>query len=216
MPDATRLTLVRHGESNVMVKGVVGGVNTCDGLSALGRLQAAALRDRLARSGEIKADVLIASTLPRARETAEIIQPALGGIPIIDDPEFIEVDPGPHTDGMRWEDVVATYGEPGDNWDPFNFWMPGAESWVAFSARIGTALGRVLREHQGKSIVIACHGGVIDASLRWLLNMGLVLGFELHTRNTSLTELERIRPDRWRLHRYNDASHLERLPASTG
>lgn len=40
--------------------------------------QAERLRDRLARTGEITADVLIASPLPRARQTAEMLAPALG------------------------------------------------------------------------------------------------------------------------------------------
>ena len=78
----TRLVLVRHGESVATVERRIGGVRTCGGLSPLGRKQAEALAARLARTGEISADVLVASTMRRAVETAEIIAPALGDLPI--------------------------------------------------------------------------------------------------------------------------------------
>ena len=61
-PARTRLVLIRHGESQVTVDRVVGGSKTCSGLSDRGRRQAEALRDRLARTGELQADVLLAST----------------------------------------------------------------------------------------------------------------------------------------------------------
>ena len=39
--------------------------------------------------------------------------------------------------------------------------------------------------------------------------------FELHTRNTSITELVRVAAGRWRLERYTDAAHLVGLPDTT-
>ncbi|HEX2064408.1 MAG TPA: histidine phosphatase family protein, partial [Acidimicrobiales bacterium] len=70
MGDVTRLALIRHGEAKAALERVVGGQRGCTGLSERGRAQAEALRDRLARTGELTADVLLASTLPRAVETA--------------------------------------------------------------------------------------------------------------------------------------------------
>ena len=74
--DKTRLILIRHGESNVTVERILGGEKSCTGLSDLGRAQARALRDRLEKES-IEVDRLYASTMPRAIETAEIIQPSL-------------------------------------------------------------------------------------------------------------------------------------------
>ena len=54
-PD-TRLVLIRHGESDAQVNGYLSGHDACQGLSDLGRTQVAALRDRLASTGEL-ADV---------------------------------------------------------------------------------------------------------------------------------------------------------------
>ena len=61
-----------------MVDGVVGGPATCRGLSDVGQAQAAALRDRFASGTEIDVDVVYSSPLPRARETTDIVLPALG------------------------------------------------------------------------------------------------------------------------------------------
>ena len=57
----TRLVLVRHGESQVTVRRVIGGPRTCSGPSDLGRRQARALHDRLASTGELTPTVLLGS-----------------------------------------------------------------------------------------------------------------------------------------------------------
>ena len=41
------------------------------------------------------------------------------------------------------------------------------------------------------------------------------MSFQIHTLNTSITELELVKPNLWRLNRYNDTAHLAGLPAST-
>jgi broad specificity phosphatase PhoE len=61
-------------------------------------------------------------------------------------------------------------------------------------------------------VVVVCHGGVIDVAIRHLLSIPLVGTFELHTLNTSITELA-FRDPRWALLRYNDAAHLEGVAA---
>ena len=37
--------------------------------------------------------------------------------------------------------------------------------------RVGDALHRIAREHDGKTVVVVCHGGVVDASL--LIGLGM-------------------------------------------
>ena len=79
---------------------------------------------------------------------------------------------------------------------------------------MANALSSVIHHHEGATIVIACHGGVIDVALRQFLRSPMTGSFELHTLNTSITEVVRA-GRRWRLVRYNDAAHLEGLPAET-
>jgi probable phosphoglycerate mutase len=211
----TRLVLVRHGESNTTVSRTIGGYRTCRGLSPLGRKQAEALADRLTRTGEVEADVLVSSNFPRAIETAELIAPALHDLPVIVDPAFGEHDPGPECDGLSFQDFLDRHGMPDWESDPFAVTFPGGETLADFHHRIGRAVHDLDAAHDGKTVVVVCHGGVIDAAFRFLLHLPMSGGFELRTVNTSLTELRRVRPGRWQLVRYNDAAHLEGLPTET-
>ncbi|MDQ1375149.1 MAG: hypothetical protein QOJ09_2487, partial [Actinomycetota bacterium] len=111
-----RLVLVRHGEAQAYLDQVVAGEKGCTGLSDLGRRQASALRDRLARTGELAGTTaLYASILPRAIETASIIAPALGGHDIVEDCDLCELHPG-DADGLLWDDYRAIYAV--ERWEP--------------------------------------------------------------------------------------------------
>ncbi len=210
----TRLVLVRHGESQVTVQRVIGGPRSCSGLSDLGRRQAEALRDRLAATGELAPNVLISSAYPRAVETAELIAPVLD-LPVTTDSDLGEHDPGPDCDGLTFTAFVARFGTPDWETDAHAVTFPGGETVADFHHRVGRALSRVVHAHAGGAIVVVCHGGVVDVAFRTLLGLPATGGFELHTVNTSLTELVQTRPGRWRLARYNDAAHLAGLPNET-
>ncbi len=213
MDQVTRLVLVRHGESRATVDQLMGGHEGCRGLTERGRRQAEALADRLARTGELaKASVLLASVLPRAIETAEIVAPALGGLKIVQDCNFCEFHVG-EADGMSWEDFRELYRPEEYRYDHFRPLAPGAESRATFFTRVGTALAGVAAEHAGAAVVVVCHGGVIEGSLMALGNLPLRRGFDLAIGNTSLTEWtspakRNTDGRRWTLTRFNDTAHL--------
>lgn len=207
--------LIRHGESNVTVNRVIGGHRTCTGLSELGRRQAERLGERLRTTGELTPAVLISSNFARAIETAEIISAAVGDGPVEIDPGFGEHDPGPDIDGMTFSDFVERFGQPDWQGDPHFEVFPGGETTAQFHLRVGEALSRAIRSHEGRTVVVSCHGGVVDAAFRHLLRTAPTGGFELQTVNTSITEFRRPSPGTWRLVRYNDAAHLHGLPGET-
>lgn len=207
--------LIRHGESNVTVNRVIGGFRSCDGLSDLGRRQAEALRDRLATTHEFAADMLVASNFQRAIETAEVIAPAIGGLPVEIDAGFGEHDPGVDIDGMTFDAYVAKFGTPDWSGDPHHDVFPGGETTAEFHLRAGAAISRLVRANAGRMIVAACHGGVVDAAFRHLLRLPSTGAFELQTANTAITEFQLTPSDKWRLIRYNDAAHLAGLPTET-
>ena len=211
---STRVVLIRHGESQVTVQRVLGGPRTCTGLSELGVKQAERLRDRLIRTGEVEATALYSSAYPRARETADVIA-SVWDLPIEIEPAFGEHDPGPDCDGLTFQEFIDRYGMPDWEADPHAVTFPGGETIAEFHHRVGAAMSSVVDRHRGGVIVIACHGGVVDAVFRQLLGLPGTGGFELHTVNTSLTEFIHTRPGRWRLTRYDDAAHLEGLPKET-
>jgi 2,3-bisphosphoglycerate-dependent phosphoglycerate mutase len=211
----TRLIFVRHGESNVTVARVIGGPLSCTGLSDLGRQQATALGRRLGETGEIKADVLISSEYPRAIETATLVASGLGDLPIVKVADVGEHFPGPVCDGMTYEDYVDQFG--GESWEanPYERGFPGGETLAVFQHRIATAIASIAAEHKDKTVVVVCHGGVIDRAVRLLLHSPPNGLFEISTVNTSITEFLNVRDNTWRLIRYNDAAHLAGLPKAT-
>jgi probable phosphoglycerate mutase len=214
----TNLYLIRHGEAICNVDGTIAGIRSDVGLTELGVTQAQRLRDRLAATGEIAASALISSTLPRAWQTAEIIAPALG-LPIIPDDDAQELRPG-DADGLHVTDFLERYGPFSDfREDPYLPLAPGAESWGSFTARVGEFLYRIVRDYAGQSVVIVCHGGVIDASLLIGLGVGATAPApgQFHTRNASITHWERERIkglETWRLNRYNDNLHTRDIGAA--
>jgi len=179
----THLYFIRHGQAISVVQQTTGD----PGLSPLGVKQAERLRDRLAASGEIAADILISSTMLRAKQTAEIIAPALG-LPIIFDDEVQEERPGEAL-YMSEREFRAKFGAVTFEQKPFFRIAPGAETWVEFALRAGTALNRITHEHEGKTIVIVCHGGIVDSSFLLFFVLSSLqfppIFFETH--NTSIT-----------------------------
>lgn len=210
----TTLVLVRHGESNATVARRIGGYRTCSGLSPLGVRQTERLRDRLRSTGELDGATLLSSNFPRAIETAEILAPAFDQVGIEAHEGFGEHDPGPDLDGMTFAAYVERFGTP--DWTDLDADVfPGGETIRAFRTRVTAAIDSIVERFAGRTVVVACHGGVVDVAFRSLLRLPDTGGFELHTSNTSLTEFATISTDRWKLGRYNDVAHLHGLPAET-
>jgi probable phosphoglycerate mutase len=209
-----RLLLVRHGESMATVERRIGGPRTCAGLSPLGWRQAEALGARLASGCEPTIDVLVASTYRRAVETAAVVAAALG-LEVAQDVDLGEHDPGPVCDGLRFDEYVERFGSGDWEGDPYAAGFPGGETVAEFHHRVATALARTAATHPDDTVLVVCHGGVIDRAVRLFLQAPATGAFEVHTTNTSITEFVQVRNGRWRMLRYNDAAHLAGLPAET-
>ena len=159
-------------------------------------------------------DVLLSSPLPRARQTAEIIAPALGR-PIELEADLEEHRPG-EADGCPFVDFAARFGMFDFRAEPDRPFAPGGESLREFHERVVSLLRRIETEREGATVLAVCHGGVIDAAFRSYLAIGLSDAFELWTLNTSLTEFAIATSDAPpQLRRYNDAAHLTGLPPKT-
>ena len=144
--------------------------------------------------------------------------PALGDLTVEQDAGFGEHDPGPECDGLTYKEFVERYDVGADVWDsgdPFATTFPGGETVAAFQYRVGAAIRRTLDMYEDKTVVIACHGGVVDAVLRLALKAPAMGAFQIHTLNTSITELVLVQRNTWRLVRYNDTAHLVGLPEHT-
>lgn len=221
----TRLVLIRHGESAAQEGGYLAG-HGCTGLSDLGRSQARALADRLAEGELGSVDALYCSEMARARETASILAPAVGAGDPIADCTLCELHPGA-ADGLTWAEIEQRWPtRHGDGFDPDAITIDGAETWAAMRGRVRGALDRLAADHAGRTVVVACHGGVVAQAVQHHLGIAAdldpVAAAEvawLVADNTSITELvldpaaTGWRAGRWGLVRFNDAAHLRGLRA---
>jgi probable phosphoglycerate mutase len=210
-----RLIYVRHGESNGTVARIICGVRSCTGLSDLGRQQSERLRSRWEVAPDIRPDLVLTSAFPRAIETGAVVARAFPGVPVEVEPGFGEHDPGPLCDGMPMAEFDRRFGAGSWELDPFGVTFPGGETLAAFHFRIGSTIRRTMDEHPDRTILVVCHGGVIDIALRQALKTLPTGGFHVMTPNTAITELSLVEPNTWCLHRYADAAHLAGLPEST-
>lgn len=201
----THLYLIRHADN---IDALVEGRMRDQGLSPEGVAQAEKLRDRLARTGEIKPDVLISSDERRAMETAQILAPMFG-LPVIPDPEFQEwrSDDGsipPEEFSRQWQAVPKSQ-------KAYYRWIPGFENRIEFTLRVHLALNRLLTDHAGKTLVVVTHGAFLQLSFNYFFGYGeanLEFGVP-EFRRTSITHW--IQPEnqtRWTLERSNDYHHL--------
>ncbi|EFH84157.1 histidine phosphatase family protein [Ktedonobacter racemifer] len=201
----THLYLIRHGD---YIEDLEDGKYQDLGLSPEGVRQVEALRERLARTGEIKADVLLSSPMRRAREAAAILA-SVWEQSVIFDKDFEEwvCDDGtltPEEFSRRWQQVSEAQ-------KPFYRFMPGYETALEFSGRVQAAFNRILLEHQGKTLVLVTHGGVIGTAFSYFFGLSAALPSRvgLGPKNASITHwYQPASAPKWVLERYNDYHHL--------
>lgn len=207
-PGATRLLLVRHGAAAIAPLegeplGLLDGFNDPP-LAPSGREQAAAVGARLALDPP---DRIFVSGLRRTVETAAPLVEATGIEPL-EIPELREVHLGdwesqyPHKVAGR--DPLLRRIEAEQRWDV----IPGAEDAEHFGARVTAGIERVLSETGGgATAAVFVHGGVISQICATATG-ARPLAF-IFSDNTSVTELARLRGERWMLRSFNDTAHLE-------
>src|SRR2546430_5117044 len=166
-----RLVLVRHGEAVGSLRGVIAGPTGCGGLTERGATQARALAARLRATGELDdCCALLSSPLPRARQTAAILQEALPPAAVGQDAGLRELDPG-QADGLTAEQHGARFGAFDMLSSPFRPFAPDGESWAAFGARVRAALDRLAARFPRPTVGAVPHSGFIVVSVLLLLDI---------------------------------------------
>jgi probable phosphoglycerate mutase len=170
MDNATRLILVRHGETAITRQGRYSGRGDPP-LSDEGQAQAMAAGGRVAG---IARDVtaVVSSPLQRCTRTAELIAAEVGGVPVTVQNDLIECDFG------RWEGL--TFAEVQDGWPrEMAAWLdstevppPGGESFQAVAKRVRGALATIVKAYPGGVVVVVSHVSPIKLILRDALAAG--------------------------------------------
>jgi len=180
----TRLLFFRHAEVEEAYHRVFGG-RIDMAISALGREQARTLAEYVCRRFQL--DAIYASPMRRVQMTLEPLLERLALPPVID-PDLREVDFGSWT-GLRWDQISERFGVTAFDWldNLERGTMPDAEPEEMFRRRLDRVLERIFREQPGKTVAIACHGGVIRMALAVLLDLPLHKMTHLEIDYASLT-----------------------------
>ncbi|WP_456429519.1 histidine phosphatase family protein [Rhodocaloribacter sp.] len=185
----TVLYVVRHGETEYNRRRIVQGRKIDATLNEAGRRQAAALARRLA--GE-RLDAIYASTLRRARETADAVAAKHPGIPVRHLRDLEEMSWGDYEGRPIDEHVLAMYEKMEALWQAGDFSRPvtGGESIAEVQERGLKALDHILTRHRGKTVLVVAHGRFIRVLLASILpGYGLERMREIKHANTGVNRL---------------------------
>ncbi len=160
--DATRLIVVRHGETAWNVDTRIQGHLDIP-LNATGLWQARQLGDALA--GEA-ISAIYTSDLLRARKTAQAVADATGAA-LVDEPGLRERAFGSFQ-GRTFAEVETEHPEQARRWrqrDP-DYAPDGGESLRVLRERVVDTTHRLAARHPGELVLLVTHGGVLDVLYR--------------------------------------------------
>lgn len=163
----TTILLMRHGHTEETEKGKLYNDPKVE-LTDTGLAQAEALGEWL--KGQ-KPDVLLCSTAQRVVSTAKIVEGATGLSAVTID-GFNEWSVG-DWEGRTYLDVKKNEPDVYKRWsnDPIENAPPGGESITDLYERISNRLSTLIREHEGKTVAMITHAGVIRSILVKALGM---------------------------------------------
>jgi probable phosphoglycerate mutase len=184
-PEPTRIIAIRHGETDWNAAARIQG-HTDIALNARG-LQQAQLAAQALADEAIAA--VYASDLQRAWQTAQAIA-APHGLAVVRDPALRERCFG-QFEGHSFAALEPLHPELCARWrhrDP-TFAAPGGETLLDFAKRAQDALRQIAARHPGQLIVLAVHGGVLDAFYRAATGQELQAPRSFELRNAALNRL---------------------------
>ena len=155
----TRLLLARHGETDWNRVGRWQG-QADPPLNERGRRQAAELAGRLAGDG---IDAVYSSDLARASQTARVVADRLG-LDVVQDPGLREIDVGSWS-GLTRAEVEQRFPVGYARWLGGEIGHDG-ETREQLASRVIDAARTIAGRHEGETVLLVTHGGVIRALRR--------------------------------------------------
>ena len=164
LANATRIILVRHGETAMTRQGRYSGRGDVP-LSDEGEAQAMAAGGRVAGlSRDVTA--VLSSPLRRCTRTAELIAAEVGGVPVTVLDSLIECDFG-EWEGLTFAEVQEGWPREMQAWlDSTSVAPPGGESFQTVAKRVRGALATVIQAYPGGVVVLVSHVSPIKLILR--------------------------------------------------
>lgn len=154
----TKFLIIRHGQSTANLEERYAGWYDAP-LTELGRKQAAITTDYILKNYHV--DAVYSSDLIRAVETVKEIA-ARANVLLVKEKALREIDGG-EWEEKRVEEIAREYPEQAYLWktDIGKARPTGGESFAELQVRIDSALRKIAAENDGKTVVVASHGGAI-------------------------------------------------------
>ncbi|MDX6739781.1 bifunctional RNase H/acid phosphatase [Actinocorallia sp. A-T 12471] len=183
--DPTRTLLLRHGQTPLSVERRFAGVGDIP-LTDVGRAQAEAAARHLA---DTPIDVIVASPLRRAQDTAKAVASVIGA-EIRTDEGFRETDFG------QWEG--HSFGEVAERWpDDLAAWLsdssyapPGGESFASVAKRVSVARDKLLVRYRRQTVLVVSHVTPIKTMLKLALDAPDTILYRVHLDTASLCTVD--------------------------
>lgn len=213
-----RLIFVRHAESLGNADGLLQGRTDYE-LSDTGRQQAELLYQRFRKEG-FEPTHVYSSPQSRAAQTADIVSRSWDH-PIAHWDELMEHDMGVFS-GLTWAEIAQKFPDMAAEFQLNRDWdiVKGAETSGQRRARGRRVVDKLLSGHANDDVILMfTHGGIMGHMLASLMGTDRTWG--LGVRNTAVFDFSvdaqrwwrndhatYHNTELWRVHRFNDSSHL--------
>ncbi len=184
----TKFIIVRHGFSTSNLNKTLTGHLDAP-LSEMGIMQGVAVSEFIHKNYKI--DAIYSSDLKRALQTIAHLS-NLSGKDIIKDQGLREICCG-EWEGLPLTQIMEDYKEDYAKWHSYssNVCAKGGETFLQLQKRAFKTLSKIAQDNQGKTIVIATHGGFIKVVQGKCLGLELArLGEISYLPNAAILEIE--------------------------
>lgn len=185
-PPVTALLLIRHGEPVAWARELCHGSLDVP-LSEDGVIHAQRIGQHLQ---DARFDAVYSSPLKRALATASAVAGFHGLAPAVRT-GLTEIDFGAF-EGRTFDEIAASHPDLHAQWmrRPASLRFPGGESFADLRARATSDVTRIRRDHEGGSVAVVTHGGVIRSVLAEVLSLdgGMIFRIDQAWGGMSLVE----------------------------
>ena len=197
----TTIILIRHGETNKNASEKIHLVNDPEPLNELGRKQIQKTAEKLLGR---KLHKIYSSLEPRAIESAKIVA-SLNKIDHQSHKNLGERNWGVHQSKF-WLEIKEILDHM--SIEKRHKWIPkGGESWEQFEKKLTRAVHEIIKDNEGKTVVVVTHGGSLRAMMPTFLNIPKEKRFDYFFSNASISEFE-FDGKNFKEVKINDTSHL--------
>jgi len=202
-----KIYLVRHGQTDFNLQGVVQGSGIDAPINGTGQAQAAAF---YANYSSVAFDQIYHTALIRTKQSIQKFIDS--GVPTIVLPELNEISWGDYEGTPMTPEEGEYYRHMLHQWQQGNldYAIAGGESPNKVAERMRRGIGKILNG-PGENILVCMHGRAMRIFLSLILNYDLKYMDQFEHQNLCLYQLEQLADSSFVVRKFNDQNHLKAL-----